>query len=98
MKKSVLAFIAILLFMLCFFYFYEVELFQAEITSKAQSFIREVSFKSFFNHNEYPDNYKIKPTLQGWLLLGAIFIALPTMVAYRIKLKRYPRRAEKLDN
>ena len=95
MKKSILVFISIIVLLLCFFYFYEVELFQAEITSSGETFVREVSFKKFFEIRTMPNDYSIKPTLQGWLLLAAIFFGLPTMVAYRITLKRYPRRAEK---
>ena len=95
MKKPILVFIGVALVLLCFFYFYEVELFQAEITSNGESFIREVSFKKFFAFPTLPNDYSVKPTLQGWLLLSAIFLGLPTMIGYRITLKRYPRRAEK---
>jgi len=93
MKNPYLIFIVVVSILLTFFFFYQVDLFQAEITSNGERFIRDVSFKKFFESKI--SDYKIKPTLQGWLLLTAIFLGLPLMIAYRVTLKRYPRRAEK---
>jgi len=93
MKKSILVFIGVNILLILFFYFYKVELFQAEVTSNGATFIKEVSFSEFFTVKTLPDDYSIMPTLQGWLLIAAIFIGLPTMLAYRVNLKRYPRRA-----
>ncbi|MFK8039616.1 MAG: hypothetical protein AB8B74_15095 [Crocinitomicaceae bacterium] len=98
MKKSILVFIGVVVVLLCFFYFYKVELFQAEITSGGSNFIKEVSFSAFFEIRTLPDDYAIKPTMQGWLLLAAIFLGLPTMIAHRVTLKRYPRRAAEKEN
>ncbi|MFK8043941.1 MAG: hypothetical protein AB8B72_00495 [Crocinitomicaceae bacterium] len=94
MKKSILVFIGVNVVLLFFFYFYKVELFQAEVKANGITFLKEVNFSEFFTVKTLPDDYSIKPTLQGWLLLVAIFIGLPVMLAYRINLKRYPRRAQ----
>ena len=83
-----------LLALLTFFYFYEVELFQVEITSNGQTFIRDASFAELFIVPTTPSDFSIGLTLQGWLITLAIFIALPLMIAYRVTLKRYPRRAK----
>lgn len=95
MKNPYVVFVIVLALLLTFFYFYSVELFQAEITENGMSFIKDVSLKQFFESKPIPDDYAIEPTLQGWLLLCAIFLGLPIMIAYRVTLKRYPRRAEK---
>lgn len=95
MKNPILIFTVAVTILLTFFFFYEVELFQAEIASGGEIFMREVSFKQFFEIKTLPSDYKIKPTLQGWLLLAAIFLGLPLMIAYRVTLKKYPRRSKK---
>lgn len=95
MKNPYLIFIAVVVVLSAFFYFYQVDLFQAEITRNGESFISEVSFNSFFTIKKESAEASIRPTLQGWLLLAAIFLGLPTMIAYRVTLKRYPRRAAK---
>lgn len=93
MKNPIFIFFVTVALLITFFYFYNVDLFQAEITSNGETSIKEVSFKNFFEIRTIPDDYAIKPTMQGWLLLVAIFLGLPTMLAYRVTLKRYPRKS-----
>jgi hypothetical protein len=95
MKNPYVIFVLTCATLFSFFYFYEVDLFQAEINSNNSKIIKEIPLRNFFQKQPVPTNYSVKPTLQGWLLLLAIFVGLPVMIAYRITLKRYPRRAEK---
>lgn len=97
MKNPYLIFTAVVALLFTFFYFYEVDLFEAQLSANNETFKREISFKTLLSGKTENGNYAIKPTLQGWMILGAIFIGLPTMIAYRVTLKRYPRRAREVD-
>jgi hypothetical protein len=94
MKNPYIIFVLVCAALLTFFYFYDVDLFQAQITSETNTFIKEVPLRKFFDKQLLTEDYTVKPTLQGWLLLLAIFVGLPIMIAYRTTIKRYPRRSE----
>ncbi len=100
MKNPYLVFILCFLALLAFFYFYPADIFQAEIHDNDIVFNKEITLKQILNPSllegaASPDGFsKVSLTFRGWFILITVILVLPIMVAYRVTLKRYPRRSK----
>ena len=100
-KNPFVVFTLVIIVLTCFFYSYPADIFQAELTEKnGISFNKDLTLKQILRPDlilpTSPAGYEtISLTLKGWFMLFVILIALPIMIAYRVTLKRYPRRAQK---
>ncbi len=103
MKNPYLVFTIVFIGILSFFYLYPADIFESEIIENGITFEKELTLKNIFLEDHVPAGVNpdklesIKPTLRGWFMIFIILIGLPLMLAYRVTLKRYSRRAKEVD-
>ena len=72
-----------------FFYFYKGEIFEAIIVENNGTYTKDLPLSSLLFSQDLPDFVdqerliKISPTVKSWVLLVAIFIGMPIMIALR---------------
>lgn len=91
MKKIGFGLVAFLL-LGSFLYVYDARVFEAHVVEIGGEYTTDLSLKSLLTHQSLPAGanpeqiQSLKPTIKGWLLLLAIFLALPVMIAFRLDL------------
>lgn len=100
MKNPYLIFTLCFIALAAFFYFYPADIFEAELQDNTILFTKEITLKQVLNptliqgatHVEGFNSVNL--TIKGWFILITVLVVLPLMIAYRVTLKRYPRRAK----
>jgi|JI6StandDraft_1071083.scaffolds.fasta_scaffold638984_1 uncharacterized protein YjeT (DUF2065 family) len=73
-----------------FFYFYNPEIFEAEITETVSVYPKDISLRAFLDPAYLPESVtkeilvSVKPTWKGTLLLIICLIGIPCMLGYRL--------------
>ena len=72
-----------------FFYVYESQIFEATIVEDNGSYTKELSISSLLFSQDLPDYVdqdrlvRIIPSIKSWILMIAIFLGMPIMIALR---------------
>ncbi len=100
MKNPYLIFTLCFTVLAAFFYFYPADIFEAELQEQTITFTKEITLKQVLNPNliegaSQAEGFNaVHLTIKGWFILITVLVVLPLMIAYRVTLKRYPRRSK----
>ncbi len=90
MFKIVALSFGLILIFTAFFYFYNPEIFEAEITETISVYPKDISLRAFLDPDYLPESVtkeilvSVKPTWKGSLLLIICLIGIPCMLGYRL--------------